>query len=99
MRYLTTIGDKTYVIEINQDDEVIIDGERRALDMRPIDDELYSLLLDNRSFEVLVEEAGDGEYRVLINGRRLLRAGRGRASQAPGPGCRRVRAHQRRDCY
>jgi biotin carboxyl carrier protein len=68
MRYLTTIGDKTYIIEINQDDEVIIDGERRALDMRPIDDELYSLLLDNRSFEVLVEEAGDGEYRVLING-------------------------------
>jgi hypothetical protein len=43
MRYLTTIGDKTYVIEINQDNEVIIDGQRRVLDMRPIDDEFVLL--------------------------------------------------------
>ncbi|MCL6511553.1 MAG: biotin/lipoyl-binding protein [Anaerolineae bacterium] len=68
MRYLTTIGDKTYTIDINQDGEVVIDGVKRSLDLRSIDDDgLYSLLLDNRSFEALVEE-GDGEYRVLING-------------------------------
>ncbi|MDW8352717.1 MAG: biotin/lipoyl-containing protein [Anaerolineae bacterium] len=67
MRYLTTIGDKTYTIDINQDDEVVIDGVKRTLDLRAIDDELYSLLLDNRSFEALVE-GGDGEYRVLLNG-------------------------------
>jgi biotin carboxyl carrier protein len=68
MRYLTTIGDRTYTIDINQDSEVVIDGQRRALDFRAIDDDgLFSLLLDNNSFEALVEE-GEGEYRVLING-------------------------------
>ncbi len=68
MRYLTTIGDKTYTIDINQDGEVVVDGVRHSLDLRAIDDDgLYSLLLDAHSYEVLVEE-GDGEYRVLING-------------------------------
>jgi biotin carboxyl carrier protein len=68
MRYLTTIGDRTYTIDINQDGEVVIDGQRRALDLRSIDDDgLFSMLLDHRSFEALVDE-GEGEYRVLING-------------------------------
>jgi biotin carboxyl carrier protein len=68
MRYLTTIGDRTYTIDINQDGEVVIDGQRCALDLRSIDDDgLFSMLLDNRSFEALVDE-GEGEYRVLING-------------------------------
>jgi biotin carboxyl carrier protein len=68
MKYLTTIGDRTYTIDINQDGEVVVDGQRRALDLRSIDDDgLFSMLLDSRSFEALIEE-GEGEYRVLING-------------------------------
>lgn len=68
MRYLTTIGDRIYTIDINQDGEVVIDGQRRALDLRAIDNAgLFSMLLDNRSFEALIDE-GEGEYRVLING-------------------------------
>lgn len=67
MKYLTNIGEHTYIIDINQDGEVLLNGERRALDLRNIDAGLYSLLLDNKSFEALVEEE-DGEYRVLING-------------------------------
>jgi biotin carboxyl carrier protein len=68
MKYLTNIGERTFIVDINQDGEVLLDGERRALDLRNIDDAgLYSLLLDNKSYEALVEE-GDGEYRVLING-------------------------------
>jgi biotin carboxyl carrier protein len=68
MRYLTTIGDRAYTIDINREDEVVIDGETRELDLREIDDNgLYSLLLDNASFEAMVEEA-EGEYHVLIDG-------------------------------
>ena len=68
MRYLTAIGDRTYTIDINAESEVVIDGKRRALDLREIDgDGLFSLLLDSESFDALIEE-GDGEYRVLING-------------------------------
>ena len=72
MKYVTTVanvgGDQKYVIDINSEGAVTIDNEQRVLDLQSIDDDgLYSLLIDNRSFEALVEE-GDGEYRVLING-------------------------------
>ncbi|MBU6336072.1 MAG: biotin/lipoyl-binding protein [Chloroflexi bacterium] len=68
MRYLTTIGEKTYKIDINRDNEVVLDDVPQGLDLRPIDDAgLYSMLIDNKSYEALVEET-DGEYRVLING-------------------------------
>jgi len=68
MRYLTAIGDRSYTIDINSENEVVIDGERRVLDLREIDgDGLFSLLLEGRSYDALVEE-GDGEYRVLIDG-------------------------------
>ncbi|MCX6017961.1 MAG: biotin/lipoyl-binding protein [Chloroflexi bacterium] len=68
MRYLTSIGEKTYKIDINRENEVVLDDVPQVLDLRPIDDAgLYSMLIDNKSFEALVEEV-DGEYRVLING-------------------------------
>ncbi len=68
MRYLTTIGDRTYTVDVDTDTEIVLDGKPRALDLREIDrDGLFSLLLDNESYEAMVEE-GDGEYRVLING-------------------------------
>ncbi len=68
MRYLTSIGDKTYTIDIDRDGEVVVDNVPQHLDLRAIDDAgLYSLIINNQSFEALVEE-GDGEYRVLING-------------------------------
>lgn len=68
MRYLTTIGEKTYTIDINKEGEIILDGVKENLDLRAIDDAgLYSLIINNESYEAVVEE-GDGEFRVLING-------------------------------
>lgn len=68
MRYLTTIGEKTYEIDINRENEVVLDGQPQSLDLRAIDDSgLYSMLINNQSYEVLVEVI-DGEYHVLING-------------------------------
>lgn len=76
MKYVTTVGtsdeadpaERKFIIDLNREGEVVIDGKTRALDLREIDnDGLYSLLIDGKSFEALVEE-GDGEYRVLING-------------------------------
>lgn len=68
MRYLTTIGEKTYTIDINKEGEIVLDGLKENLDLRAIDDAgLYSLIINNQSYEAVVEE-GEGEYRVLING-------------------------------
>ena len=86
MKYATTIGEQTYIVEINRDGEVTIDGDTFPIDLQAIDEVTYSLLMRNRSYEALVDTAGD-ELAVLLGGRmytaqvlderarRLLRAG------------------------
>jgi len=68
MKYATTINDHTYLIEINRDGEITIDGAAVSIDLRAIDDVTYSLLLDHKSYEALVEVAGN-DLSVLLNGR------------------------------
>ncbi|HLF26078.1 MAG TPA: biotin/lipoyl-containing protein [Anaerolineae bacterium] len=92
MKYATTVGARTYIIEINRDGEVVVDGEWHWADLRSIDGMgTFSLLLDTDSFEALVE-ARDGEFGVLLRGRfypvqiederalRLAQAARGQAA-------------------
>ena len=68
MRYITVVGDRTYTIDIDREGEVVVDGATRPLDLRAIGQEgLYSLLVQDQSYEALVEE-GEDEYRVLIDG-------------------------------
>jgi pyruvate carboxylase subunit B len=68
MKYTALINDKTYTIEISANNTVLVNGEPRTVDFRTIDGAtLHSLLVDNQSWEVLVERTGD-QYRVLIGG-------------------------------
>jgi biotin carboxyl carrier protein len=68
MKYVTVVGERSFIIDIEREGEVVQDGVAHQLDLRAIDQEgLYSLLVDNKSYEALVEE-GDGEVRVVIDG-------------------------------
>jgi biotin carboxyl carrier protein len=68
MKYTAIIDDKSYEIEIGANNTVLVNGDPHNVDFRSIDAmSLYSLLLDNSSWEALVERSGD-EYRVLIEG-------------------------------
>ena len=68
MKYVTVVGDHSYIVDVEREGEIVQDGVTHQLDIRAIDQEgLYSLLLDNRSYEALVEESDD-ELRVLIDG-------------------------------
>ena len=68
MKYVTVVGDHSYIVDIEREGEIVQDGIAHQLDMRAIDQEgLYSILVDNKSYEALVEE-GDGEMRVVIDG-------------------------------
>jgi biotin carboxyl carrier protein len=69
MKYSTTIGEKTFSIEINRDGEVTIDGQLYPIDLRAIDEFTYSLLLNNTSYEALVDMDSDEEVNVLLRGR------------------------------
>ena len=68
MKYVTTIGERQYTIEINRDDQITIDGVTYPIDLRAIDEATFSLLIDNASHEALVE-ASNGEIHVLLHGR------------------------------
>jgi biotin carboxyl carrier protein len=68
MKYVTTIGERRYTIEINRDDEVTIDGVAYPIDLRAIDEATFSLLINNASHEALVE-ASNGEIQILLRGR------------------------------
>ncbi len=68
MKYTAIINDKSYTVEIGANNTVIINGEAHSVDFRSIDGvTLFSLLMDNTSWEILVDRTGD-EYRLLIDG-------------------------------
>lgn len=68
MKYLVTVGDKSYNVEVGSDREIEIDGVAHQVDIQNIDGySLFSLLLDNRSYELIVEGEGQ-EFRVLLEG-------------------------------
>lgn len=70
MKYATTINDKTYFVEINDDHHVVVDGKTYTIDLAAgSGQELYSLLIDNRSFEAFVDAGeAEGDWRVLVRG-------------------------------
>ncbi len=68
MKYTCIVGERTYEITPGANQSLEVNGEPHRVDFRAIDEgALYSLLIDNRSWEVLVERSGD-EYRISIDG-------------------------------
>ena len=68
MKYTAIINDKTYEVEVNAGNTVLVNGEPHTIDFRSIDgSSLFSLLVDKASWEALVQREGD-RYRVLIEG-------------------------------
>ena len=68
MKYAVTVKGQTFTIEITSQDGIHIGDRTHKVDLQSIDAALlYSLLIDNRSYEVLIEEQG-AEYRVLLLG-------------------------------
>lgn len=68
MKYAVTVKGQTFAIEITSQEGVRVGDRTHKVDLQSIDAALlYSLLIDNRSYEVLIEEQG-AEYRVLLLG-------------------------------
>ncbi|TEU11012.1 MAG: acetyl-CoA carboxylase biotin carboxyl carrier protein subunit [Anaerolineales bacterium] len=65
MKYKVTVEGETFLIEI-EDEKVLVNGQPHAVDMQNIDDlSLYSLLVDNNSYEAFIEEE-EGQFQVLL---------------------------------
>jgi biotin carboxyl carrier protein len=86
VKYYAQIGELEYVVEI-EDGEIFVDGELVDVDLsRSGVPELYSMLINGRSFEVLIEEQRQvydvtlrGEqYHVRVEDERTRRLNEGR---------------------
>ncbi|MEW5872907.1 MAG: biotin/lipoyl-containing protein [Chloroflexota bacterium] len=69
MRYMTTIGEREFVIEILDEQHISVDGKVFTVDFDSVGDQpVYSLLVDGRSFEAYVYP-GEEDWQVLLHGR------------------------------
>lgn len=67
MKYVTIINDQRFEIEIQKDGSLLVNGEPRAVDFLALDTALFSVIMDNRSYEAVIEER-EGTYEVLLGG-------------------------------
>lgn len=70
MKYIATIDGEAYEIEINEQGEILTDGERLPADFMAVAEQsVYSLILDNKSFEAHISP-GPWGLEVLLRGQR-----------------------------
>lgn len=68
MKYITTIGDQQFTIDINHKGQVTFDGEVINADMQQmLDTTMYSIIIDGKSHDVRMNE-GEGVYIAQLRG-------------------------------
>ena len=68
MKYLATVNETTFEVDINEDSYVTVDGQRYEIDFRSVGNgPLYSLLIDGNSYEGHIEGTEDG-WQILHKG-------------------------------
>lgn len=68
MKYVTIINDVRFEIEIGNDGSLKVNGEPREVDFLALGPSLYSILMDHRSYEMVIEER-EGATEVLMQGK------------------------------
>jgi biotin carboxyl carrier protein len=69
MKYITTVDGRSFEIQIDGEDEILVQGEPRSVDFRPVlGQQIYSLLINGLSHEALVRQM-EGTWQVLLRGR------------------------------
>ncbi len=69
MKYIATIDDKDYVVEIGDDKNISLNGQPCEIDFTSVSDQpIFSLLINGKSYEAFVYPQDD-EWQVLLLGR------------------------------
>ena len=69
MKYIVTLSDREYTLEILDEHRLLLDGQEMQVDFEAVGSQpAYSLLVDGRSYEALVFPE-EGVWQVLIEGR------------------------------
>ena len=68
MKYIATVDDRDYVVEIIDDQHITVDGVTYQVDFDSVGGQpVYSLLIDGRSYEALVYPS-EAVWQVLLQG-------------------------------
>jgi biotin carboxyl carrier protein len=68
MKYITTIGEREFMVEIVDERHVSVNGKLYEVDFAPVSNQpVYSLILDGHSYEAYVYETEDA-WQVLLHG-------------------------------
>lgn len=68
MKYTTLVNDKQFEIEILGDGKVLIDGKEHHVDYFSLEESLFSVIQDNKSYEIAIE-GNTNDYEVQMLGR------------------------------
>jgi biotin carboxyl carrier protein len=68
MKYIATLADQTFEIEINAEDQITVNGEQLSIDFRSVSGQpVYSLIVNGQSHEAYVQ-ATEAGLEVLLQG-------------------------------
>jgi biotin carboxyl carrier protein len=69
MKYITTVGDQEFEVEILNSHEVSVDGKIYKVDFEPVSGQpVFSLLVDGGSYQAHIFEGDEGELEILLRG-------------------------------
>ena len=69
MKYITTVDDKEYLVEIIDEKHISVNGKIYKVDFESVSGQpVYSLIVDGKSHESYVQQ-GDDNWEVLLRGR------------------------------
>lgn len=69
MKYITTVNGNEYEIIWNEQGQVTVNGEAYSVDLNSLGNgDLISMLLNNHSFEAVVDSAERDRWEILMNG-------------------------------
>jgi len=69
MKYITTVGEKAFTIEINDDHTVTVDGQTYTVDFANLNQQpVFTLLIDGQSYEAYIHPGEGNEWQVLLRG-------------------------------
>jgi biotin carboxyl carrier protein len=70
MKYVTTVNDKEYAIEVIDDHHVRIGDRLIQVNFEPVSGQpVFSLIMDGKSYESFIYEGDEDSWQVLLRGR------------------------------
>ncbi len=70
MKYITTINGKRFEIDVDKTGRLLVNGEPREVDFRALDTALFSMIIQDKSYELVIEER-DESVQISMHGRAL----------------------------